>query len=112
MTLSASAHLMKSTPMRGFFLPVRPKRVIRKYCSLLRVQTRFGQAQTQTPQPSLYRKLFALADAHAAADAAAGIELRFCHAHDAEIMHADFAAVIRTATFRVPEASKPAPRAL
>ena len=44
-----------------------------------------------------YRKLFALADAHAAADAAAGVELGFRHAHDAKVVHADFVAVVRTA---------------
>ena len=44
-----------------------------------------------------YRELFALLDAGTAADAAGRVELGFRHAHDAEVVHTDFTAVVRTA---------------
>jgi hypothetical protein len=43
-----------------------------------------------------YGKLFALADAHAAADTPRGVELGFSHAHDAEVMHTHFITIVGT----------------
>ena len=47
--------------------------------------------------PSFDGKLFTLLDAGTAADAARRVELGFGHADDAEVVHADFAAVIGAA---------------
>ena len=43
----------------------------------------------------LYGKLLALTDTHTARHAPRRIELRFCHADDAKVMHTYFATVIR-----------------